>query len=139
MITCQTCKRDLPLEAFYKSKRKMDRRCRECAAKRRQAYNEKIRVEALMRYGGKCACCGFDDMHKKIGHMSFLHFDHINGGGRTHCRKIPWLSHWLRSHKYPEGFRILCAPCNIAMLPGGSICELHKWELSQTEQLAIKA
>lgn len=129
---CHICKLNLPIESFYKSKQKSsggrDYRCRDCMAKRRQVYNEAIRIEALIHYGGKCACCGFDDLHKRIGHMSFLHFDHIGGGGRTHCRKIPWLSHWLRTNNYPEGFRILCAPCNIAMLPNDITCELHKWE-----------
>lgn len=140
--TCQICKLDQSLESFYISKQKSssgrEYRCRTCVAKRRLAYNEKIRFEALAHYGSKCACCGFDDPNKKIGHMSFLHFDHIDGGGSKHTRKIPWLSHWLKKNGYPTGFRILCAFCNAAMLPGDTTCELHKWESSRYEDTLKK-
>lgn len=135
--TCYICHLSLPLESFCKRKDKPDGReyrCHHCVNKSKRAINEQVRIEALIHYGGKCACCGFDDLNKKICHMSFLHFDHINGGGRTHANSVKssrWLSRWLKRNNYPAGFRVLCAPCNIAMLPGDSMCELHKWELEQ--------
>jgi len=92
---------------------------------------EKLRLEVLNHYGGKCACCGFDDINKRIRHQSFLGIDHINGDGRKHIKSLHSRFYiWLRKNNYPVGFRILCHPCNIAMNIGENICELHKWELS---------
>lgn len=42
--------------------------------------------------------------------------DHINGGGRQHRKKIAmrWWE-WILQHKFPEGFRVLCHNCNMAI------------------------
>jgi hypothetical protein len=87
--------------------------------------------EAIIHYGGKCACCGYNDINKKIFGKRFLEIDHINGGGskeRREGRVTGNLGVWLKKHGYPTGFRVLDAACNAAMEPGESICEIHKWK-----------
>lgn len=132
---CTICKIEKPLELFHKSgkgenKRRSD--CAECTKLKITSHNTKLRLNALKHYGGKCMCCGFNDLTKRVNGHSFLHFDHINGGGRAHVRKNPHLAHWLTKNNYPIGFRVLCAACNISMQPGESTCELHKWQLVKT-------
>lgn len=75
-------------------------------------YNRKIRREVLVHYGNKCACCGEST-------YEFLAFDHIKGGGSKIRRETgiygSKFTLWLRKNNYPEGFRILCHNCNVAM------------------------
>src|SRR5437879_10370431 len=40
---------------------------------------EKVRTKVLMYYGGKCACCGYDDLKKRLFGRGFLQIDHIDG------------------------------------------------------------
>ncbi len=81
---------------------------------RRKVQNKrfvwKSHMDAIVAYGGKCACCGED-------RPEFLGIDHINGGGNKHRKEegIHSLSRWLRKNKYPEGFRVLCHNCNISI------------------------
>jgi len=61
-----------------------------------------------MAYGGKCACCGFDQPNALV-------IDHINGGGNKHRKEIgPLLYRWLKEQGYPSGFQVLCANCNMS-------------------------
>src|SRR3990167_5629647 len=43
--------------------------------------HQRVRQEALTAYGATCKCCGET-------RIEFLAFDHINGGGNEHRRKI---------------------------------------------------
>lgn len=77
-------------------------------------YRDKIRVEVIGHYGGKCVCCGED-------RIEFLNIDHINGGGNAHRKKVMGFNaagwpfyRWLRKNNYPEGFQVLCWNCNMA-------------------------
>jgi len=80
----------------------------------------RIRMEALIRYGGNppvCVCCG--EMH-----IEFLCIDHINGGGNDHRRAIgnqvgTSFFRWLKRNGYPSGFRVLCDNCNMALARHG--------------------
>lgn len=84
---------------------------------RTQAYWQRIKVEVIAHYGGKCECCG--EME-----MVFLTIDHINGGGRQHRKETgSFLYQWLRRNGYPEGFQVLCFNCNFAKANGG--CPHH--------------
>lgn len=84
------------------------------ARKKLQKSRQKVKFEILKKYGGdppKCACCG-----EKI--IEFLTIDHINGDGNKHRKMEPAakdICYWLRSHKYPNGYRVLCMNCNFAM------------------------
>ncbi len=94
-------------------------------------YKERIRKEVLSHYGGKCSCCGYDDMNKKIGHQSFLQIDLIDGGHKK-LKSTLGISgssstfQWLRKNGFPSGYRVLCAGCNVSMEPNQLKCELHK-------------
>lgn len=93
----------------------------------RKRHNE-LRLFALKYYGGKCACCGFDDLSKKIRGQSFLTIDTVAGSGKAEHKRHPSTYAYLRKVGYPTGYRVLCWPCNVGMEPGELICELHKWE-----------
>ena len=74
-----------------------------------KARRQRLRLEAIKNYGGKCACCGESE-------MNFLCIDHIGGGGNKHRKEITTKSigEWLYVNKYPKGFQVLCHNCNMA-------------------------
>ena len=74
-----------------------------------RGYRRQVRLDAIDRYGGKCACC--DESN-----MEFLCFDHINNDGATHRKQMAdrSIAPWLRRNNYPNGFRVLCHNCNMA-------------------------
>ncbi len=69
------------------------------------------KLDAFDRYGGRnCALCP----EKRVGALTI---DHIAGKGglerkATKCSSGKKFYCWLRKHKYPPGFRVLCANCN---------------------------
>lgn len=80
------------------------------------AYSQRIRLDAIKAYGGKCACCPVDD-------PAILVIDHVNGGGVAHRRELKRAGSkfclWLRQHGYPSGYRVLCHNCNNALAAYG--------------------
>ena len=71
--------------------------------------HRKERALCVKHYGPSCKCCGED-------RYEFLAIDHIHGGGRKHRMQIGGkLARWLVRNKFPEGFRILCHNCNMAL------------------------
>lgn len=82
-----------------------------------QAYNQRIREDAIAHYGGACACCGET-------HPAFLAIDHIDGGGNQHRKteRIANMALWLKRTGYPEGFRVLCHNCNQGRQINGGTC-----------------
>lgn len=83
---------------------------------------------AITLLGGKCACCGFDNVNATVRGQSFLQIDHINGLQGLPRQDGYYLARKLLLGEIRDGFRVLCFPCNIGMNPGESVCELHKWE-----------
>jgi hypothetical protein len=84
------------------------RKSNSLAAKR---YSTKLRVEVLRHYGQACSCCGEST-------QEFLCIDHIKGGGGKHRNEIGsgyCFYLWLRSSGYPDGYRVLCHNCNMAI------------------------
>lgn len=74
----------------------------------------RIRLEAIEAYGGKCSCCGHED-------ITVLCFDHINGGGNAERRidnvvqDVVKLAYRLKREGYPKDkFQLLCRNCNWA-------------------------
>jgi hypothetical protein len=72
--------------------------------------NIRLRLQTLLHYGNKCACCGEKDLR-------FLTIDHTNGHGNEHRRKIGKRGggafyRWLRDHGFPKGYQTLCWNCN---------------------------
>ena len=75
-------------------------------------YTKRIRQEALLAYGGCCACCGEST-------YEFLSIDHMAGGGtaeRKVTKRAGWkMCLWLRQQGFPSGYRVLCHNCNQAI------------------------
>ena len=71
------------------------------------------RMRCIEYYSGganSCECCG-------ESHLEFLAVDHIGGGGREHKRRerITGMYEYLIRHGFPDGYRILCHNCNMAL------------------------
>jgi hypothetical protein len=76
-------------------------------------WKRRVSAETIVRYGGKCACCGED-------RREFLSIYHIEGGGSKHRKELGMnggcnFYTWLRSQGYPDGYRVLCHNCNQAL------------------------
>lgn len=97
-----------------------ERMCKNCTREYRRKANlgrneknrikrHELKVEVITAYGGKCKCCGIDD-------IAFLSIDHIDGGGRIHRETLPGRNFyiWLKRNDYPNGFQVLCYNCNTA-------------------------
>jgi hypothetical protein len=103
-----------------------NKRCDNCLQKQRDfRLNKKLQV--FKEYGNKCNCCG----EKTI---TFLTIDHIDNNGAEHRRELAGDSgkfcgsaiySWLIKNKYPDGFQILCANCQLGKQLNNGICP-HK-------------
>jgi hypothetical protein len=69
-------------------------------------YREQ-RTFCLEKYGNKCVCCGESN-------VEFLAFDHIDGGGTQHRKKVGNITTWIVRNNFPDNIRILCHNCNQA-------------------------
>lgn len=115
--------------------RKASGACRQCGAPAAgRAYcraclgglsdkNAALRAEVIKAYGGRCECCGEDEPR-------FLQIDHANDDGAAHREVLGGSSkslyRWLKRHSFPrEGFRLLCANCNLGRYLNGGTCP-HK-------------
>jgi len=91
-------------------------------------YHQAQRLEVLRAYGGRCTCCGYFDLFKKVRGFGYLQMDHINGGGRR-MRFLGYgygLYRFLIKNHFPPGYRVLCGACNAAIEPGAEECEAHR-------------
>ena len=104
-------------EILARLKRKYDADPEPSREQSRQA-GKKLRREMLDAYGKKCACCGETE-------EIFLCLDHVNGNGGEERRLLsngrPWSNvpvlRRLKKAGWPqEGYRILCANCNMATM-----------------------
>lgn len=94
---------------------------KEEADKTRRA-TETLRKEVFEAYGGfVCACCGETE-------PLFLSVDHIYNDGNemrksgTHARGGTAFYQWIKRHKFPPGFQILCMNCNTGKHRNGGVC-----------------
>jgi len=83
-----------------------------------RARNARNREKCFNHYGRECACCGETE-------LLFLTFDHINGGGGRHNRKVGYIPRWLVQKGFPDGFQVLCMNCNLGRSINGGVCP-HK-------------
>jgi hypothetical protein len=99
-------------------------------------YKIECRLRAIKEYGGRCACCGYDNLGRRIKFanrpsQTVLEIDHINGFGNHERRVNRTEGHLyidLIKKGFPPGYRILCGACNRMMESGDLVCLLHQWE-----------
>ncbi len=86
-------------------------------------YQQRLKDEVLAAYGGPiCNCCG--ETNKML-----LTIDHLENNGMEHRRAIKtlYIYPWLKKHKFPPGYQVLCFSCNHGRhLNGGSLCPAHE-------------
>lgn len=84
---------------------------------RQKISRNKLRLEAINMYGGKCFCCGEKN-------PIFLALDHIKGNGNQHRKQNKiFQSHvWAKKNKWPLIFRVACHNCNFALYHCDGIC-----------------
>jgi hypothetical protein len=71
-----------------------------------------LRLEVLSQYGNLCACCGEDNPY-------FLQIDHLLTCGNQHRKLLSSMGinsmyRFLKKEGFPEGYRVLCANCNMS-------------------------
>jgi len=69
---------------------------------RQRAYERSVRSKVLEYYGGSCICCGTTE-DLSIDHV-IADNDRKFRGYRFHL--------WLIRNNFPDGFQVLCRPCN---------------------------
>jgi hypothetical protein len=96
---------------------------------RGRAYTAALRARVLAHYGTECACCGTADD---------LTIDHRDGRGREHREALFGdvdragrdFYRWLARQGFPQGYWILCRPCNSSK-GRGECCRLDHGTESQ--------
>lgn len=83
----------------------------------------KVRIRALMIYGGCCACCGENN-------YQFLTFDHVNNDGfterHTNYKSGGHFAKSLTKGPYRFDIQILCWNCNAAKAYHGGCPHNHR-------------
>ena len=81
------------------------KRCSQDSARKRDRKRKQLVID---HYGGRCACCGVDN-------IEFLAVHHVNGDGREHRKTATvMIISWLINNNFPDGFQILCHNCHLA-------------------------
>lgn len=92
--------------------------CTPCKNKRGVSQNDKLKIEVINEYGGKCSCC-------QELNIIFLTIDHIDSNGNGNRKQLQQeFGHkmtggnfykWLKKQGYPkDNFQVLCFNCNFA-------------------------
>jgi hypothetical protein len=122
---CKSCRNKDDNERYYEKYRddpERQERARQLGRKhyalKREFYSERnkrndrtTRELAIGHYGGECACC-------KENRYEFLALDHTDGGGNQHRKTLGsggGMHRWLVRNNFPDGFRVLCHNCNMAI------------------------
>jgi hypothetical protein len=72
------------------------------------AYRQRLKRQVIEAYGGKCSCCGEDE-------IDFLTLEHIYHDGRAHRENVWSIYRDLRSREWPKiGLTVLCWNCQMA-------------------------
>ena len=80
-------------------------------------YRSDTRGRVLSHYGSSCGCCGTTEN---------LTIDHVAGGGAAHRRQVFGRRNgggadfyaWLIANGFPDGYQVLCRPCNSSKADG---------------------
>lgn len=71
-----------------------------------QKFQRGRKFEAIAQYGGRCSCCHEDE-------VEFLTI--AAEKQKTKRPATTQIYNWLRSKKWPKGFRVLCKNCESAI------------------------
>jgi hypothetical protein len=132
--TCKACHREYQRRAkeadpgeARRIRREAQRRYRaahpEYAERQREQYRQ-LRDAVLDHYGRACACCGTTEN---------LSIDHPDGDGAEHRAELfgspragggTRMYAWLAARGFPEGYQVLCRPCNLSKEKGAA-CRMH--------------
>lgn len=74
-------------------------------SKRIAAKHAALKAEAIVAYGGRCACCGESN-------PAFLTIDHRNNDGKIDGVYGPHLYKKLKKEGWPDRVRLMCWNCN---------------------------
>ncbi len=119
---CQIC-RDKRAEYYRNNKEMLDK----IGKRARDKTATRLRSQAYAAYGGKCVCCGIND-------VNYLQYDHINGGGAKHRQEIGWginFLKWLEKNNYPNILQLLCANCHHMKTNKKTCPEIHPWSVQK--------
>lgn len=113
-----------------------NRRCRKHreAAKQRDARRRQaLARETIMKYGGKCTCCGESN-------YLFLTLDHPNNDGFAHRHAVGTKGgtafyHQLKKAGWPSGLRVMCFNCNCGRARNGGTCPHYGLRSHTTDRL----
>lgn len=115
-IKCSKCSRELVLspDNFYNSRGTW---CKPCFSLWHKEYHRKAKEEVVGWYGGKCSCCGEDN-------ISFLTIDHVGSDGGKHRKSIGDQSmvQWVHKNGKKDYLQILCFNCNLGRSIDGGVC-----------------
>lgn len=118
---CTMCHKTLDIDGVLCSK------CKIINNDRSKIIRQKQKKTIIDHYGGKCACCGEEN-------LIFLELDHINGGGNKHRNQLrkdgTTIYRSIINNNFPPGFQVLCASCNVGRYRNGGICP-HQQKLTE--------
>lgn len=103
------------LRRFRKYYPLRDKKARNAYVRRKR---KELRLAVFRKYGGRCVCCGEDDIR-------FLTIDHVNGGGRADNQNSMGFLRKLVRFKVQKNRRLLCYNCNCSRKDYNGICP-HK-------------
>ena len=122
-MLCRTCGANKPIDNFYwRDARRQTRRqpCKSCHAEanarnyqrnpeanlwRNRKHYWTRRRTVLLKLGGKCVRCGFDDPRA-------LEIDHISGNGQQDRDLMGPAKFYKKVIQDSSGFQLLCSNCN---------------------------
>jgi len=94
----------------------------------------KLKVEVINAYGGKCSCCGEDE-------LIFLTIEHINHDGKKHRDRTgagKGMYRDLKRRGFPKnGFTVFCWNCQMATRYGDP-CPHKLYEQAKAKSAGIK-
>ena len=100
----------LPCRSIVKEQQRAYRAAnREQYLQERRNHSQTVRQDVLVKYGGKCVCCG-------ESHLPYLDIDHKNGGGNAERKSRGGGGYYtfLRRTPIREDLQLLCANCHVA-------------------------
>jgi hypothetical protein len=117
----------VPVSNFYKNNSVqggLESKCKTC----RNAHYAQV----FDYYGHACACCGTTE-NLSVDHVDGQKAQHFAQAGLTNNQS---LYRWLIAQGFPDGFQVLCMPCNASKRQGRA-CRLIHDTVSDTASARI--